>query len=195
MIFKECLRWMPDDMPESTEAIVVVSSCGKIVKRLPYKKWNEKNGNYSRMKEHVYKQSTNRGKQVRDSIEKINKYGMYKNVCIRDSWYSVHKLVAIAFIPNPLGLDSVDHINGVRDDNRVENLEWVTNAENVKRAWKTGQRDVSRMRKLPEEEMESVMSLRRSGLSFEKIGKIYGMRGESIRHRVKQYEDSNGCEK
>ena len=82
MIFAECIRWMPDEMPESTEAVVVVSRCGTIVKRLEYKKWNEKNKNYSTMKEHIYKQSTNRGKQVRDSEEKIKKYGMYKNVSI-----------------------------------------------------------------------------------------------------------------
>ena len=43
MIFAECLRWTPDSMPESTDAVVVVSSCGTIVKRLEYKKWNEKN--------------------------------------------------------------------------------------------------------------------------------------------------------
>jgi len=195
MIFAECLRWIPDGMPESTDAVVVVSSCGTIVKRLEYKKWNEKNKNYSTMKEHIYRQSTNRGKQVRDSEEKIKKYGMYKNVCIRDVWYSTHKLVALAFIKNTNNLDSVDHINGIRDDNRVENLEWVTNSENVKRAWRSGQRDVSRMRKLPDSEMDKIMLLRKAGLSFEKIGKKYSMRGESIRSRVKKYEDSNGCKK
>lgn len=189
MEFKECLRWLPDLMPNSTEAVVVVSRDGKTVKRLSYKKWNKKNNNYSIMKEHIYRQSTNRGKQVNDSEEKIRKYGMYKNVCIRDEWHSVHVLVAKAFIPNPEGLDSVDHINGVRDDNRVDNLEWVSNSENVRRAWAIGQRDIKRMRKLPYEEMENVMSMRESGMSYESIGKIYEMRGESIRYRVQQYEN------
>jgi len=42
----------------------------------------------------------------------------------------VARLVAIAFIPNPDNLPEVDHINRVRDDDRVENLRWVTHSEN-----------------------------------------------------------------
>lgn len=51
---------------------------------------------------------------------------------------SVARLVASAFIPNPSKLPEINHINGVKTDNRAENLEWVTRSQNQRHARLTG---------------------------------------------------------
>lgn len=86
--------------------------------------------------------NTNTGEVVNGSTKRTgyievvlkNKEGATKS-CL------VHRLIATAFIGAPGPGQEVNHINGVKTDNRVENLEWVNHGENLRHAYENGLRE------------------------------------------------------
>ena len=75
----------------------------------------------------------------------------------------VHRLVAMAFIDNPLGKPEVNHIDGDKGNNSIENLEWCTRKENMAHAFSTGlcsvrEGEASPAAKLSDQEISEIVN-------------------------------------
>ena len=79
---------------------------------------------------------------------KTDKYG-YKVVCLRHKeikkYPVVHRLVAVAFLPNPQNLPQINHIDGDKNNNSVNNLEWCSSQKNMRHAFDSGLISVQNM--------------------------------------------------
>lgn len=94
----------------------------------------------------------------------------------------VHRLVAMAFLSNPENKPEVNHKNGIRLDNRVENLEWVTSKENTAHARGSGLFDNSGEKHyLSKLTIKNVNSIRRNkNLTHKQLGEKYGVNRRTI---------------
>ena len=78
------------------------------------------------------------GKILKNSLSNDGYYCVGLAINKKNCRKRVHRLVATAFIENPNNYPYVNHINGIKTDNNVENLEWCTPQQNTQHAWDTG---------------------------------------------------------
>ena len=99
----------------------------------------------------------------------------------------VHRMVAIAFIPNPENKRCVNHIDGDKTNNRVENLEWATHAENNRHAIDTGLRNYDYLKKLTDNQIEACAVLYKTGMyTLTEIGELFGVSACCVSKNIKK---------
>ena len=84
----------------------------------------------------------------------------------------MHRLVANKYIPNPESKPFVNHINGIKSDNHVSNLEWVTQSENELHAYKTGLKNTGHLSKLSPQDVTKILGSSEKGSV---LAKKYGV--------------------
>ena len=114
----------------------------------------------------------------------INKNG-YKYVNLHNKKkqaYKIHRLVAQTFIPNQENKPQVNHIDGNKENNRVDNLEWVTGKENIRHAYKN---NLIKSLKIPKEILYNLYFKKK--YTLKEIGRIYGYSEDAVRRLFHSY--------
>lgn len=95
---------------------------------------------------------------------------------------TIHRLVAIAFIPNPENKPEVNHKDGIKTNNNVDNLEWNTSKENIKHAVKNKLRVAKRGSSVKHSKIkeEDVIFIRSSSLKLTELASMYGISFQSV---------------
>ena len=102
----------------------------------------------------------------------------------------VHRLMALAFLPNPDGLTQVDHIDGDRLSLSLENLRWVSQKQNLllggeRHQWQS-QKQANTARRLFVDKATEFAALHNAGYSLRWIARAFGTDHKTVRSRIDQ---------
>lgn len=99
----------------------------------------------------------------------------------KDNFYYIHRLVAMTFLEKIEGKNFVNHIDGNKLNNHFTNLEWCTNEENNKHAWKLG---IAKKPLTSDKIIKEIRELRKNGMPYKELIKIYGLSRYTITNIV-----------
>lgn len=158
------------------EGLYQVSDLGR-VKRLAY--------TYNRM---------HKGKMIEVPIpEKIlsgTKLGSkgYPRVNFNGDLYQIHVLVAKAFVSNPYDKPQVNHIDGIKTNNKASNLEWVTNQENRDHAVKMGlhANRATGLGKLTFNQIQVIKQLHKEGFKQKDIADLFHVVQQTVSKVIRE---------
>ena len=104
--------------------------------------------------------------------------------------HRVHRLLALCFIPNPSKLPHINHIDGNKTNNDLENLQWVTHEDNMKHAFATGlvnnSGEKNGQAKLNPDKVREIKQLLAIGVSQQKIANSFSVSRSCIQGIKKQ---------
>lgn len=117
---------------------------------------------------------------------------LFDDYCVGKRFW-IHRLVSQHFVDNPKKLKYVNHKNGVKMDNRAENLEWVTASDNLKHAFRTGlhKHFDCRGEKCPNSKLNGtdvlkIRALRDRGLKYKELSEKFDVSIANIHHICKR---------
>lgn len=103
----------------------------------------------SELQYHVYENgevfSCSKNRFLTKKLRKDGYYVVSVKLNGRSKWYPIHRLVAEAFIPNPENKPCVNHRDGDKLNNNIENLEWCTYGENARHAFANGLKEPTKV--------------------------------------------------
>ena len=127
----------------------------------------------------VFKLTTKGLKKMKNQIDKDGYEVLNFNFGGKIFGRKVHRLVAIQYIPNPLNKRCVNHIDGIKTNNKVENLEWCTHSENMIHATNLGlaknKGELNPNAKLKNTQRDDIIRLRKEGKKLKEIAEIYSI--------------------